>query len=229
MRLTLAAVIVSAAALLVVAAPPEEPKASPPAGTTGGGAAPGAAPAAAEVTEYLPHVRHSDPAKAGEAMMRSMNPGKPHEFLARFAGEWEGTLKIYMAGPGAPPAETRTSSSVKLILGGRFIQQTSRSDLMGMPYEHTGITGFSNDRNLFVGSWVNSMSTDIMSMTGSLDKEGKTLTMIGTMNEPTFGEIGKPAKFVWRWNDSGGYTFEAWEIIYGDEFKVVEATYTRKP
>lgn len=192
-----------------------------------GGAGGDAAPAQPDITEYLPHLRNMDPNAAMQRVMASMQPGKPHEFLAKLAGEWDVTMRMWGDGADQPPMESKGSASARMILGGRFLQYDTKCEIMGMTMEGTGLTGFSNDRNLFVGSWANNMSTDLIPLAGSLDREGKVLTLIGLMNEPATGELAKPAKFVYRITGPDSYSFEAWEIIHGDEWKVVESVHTR--
>lgn len=53
----------------------------------------------------------------------SMKPGKHHAMLDRFVGTWETTTRMYMGGPGAPPAESKGTSEFKWVLGKRFLLQ----------------------------------------------------------------------------------------------------------
>jgi hypothetical protein len=51
--------------------------------------------------------------------------------------------------------------------------------------------------------------------------------MFTHMDEPTTGEIGKTVKFVTRFVDDNTMVFEAWEVQYGNDFKVMEIEYKR--
>lgn len=161
-----------------------------------------------------------------EAWMKVMAVGEQHEWLAQFEGEWETVMRMWMV-PGAEPIEAEGKASNKMILGGRYLVENYSSDFMGMPFHGRGTTGFDNNRRLFVGSWIDNMNTGMSLHRGSLDPTGKILTMIGSMDEPTTGEIGKAIKYVTTVNSEDRHTFEAYEIIYGDPIKVFEMVYER--
>ncbi len=170
----------------------------------------------------------ADPQKAMEAWMASMQPGKPHEFLKQFVGEWNTTTRIWMAGPGSPPMESAGTASFSLVFGGRFLKQESTGQMMGMPMEGLGFTGYDNNRKLYFSSWIDSLSTGFYINSGNLDQTGTILTQFGTMDEPMTGEIGKMVKYVTRVADADTVVFEIQEVLYGDPFTVVQIEYKRK-
>jgi hypothetical protein len=66
-------------------------------------------------------------------------------------------------------------------------------------------------------------------MEGTMDKEGKTLTMWGKMDEPATGEKGKQVKYVTRVVDKDKHVFESYDVTsYGEKQPVMVITYTRK-
>ncbi len=162
-----------------------------------------------------------------QAWMKSMTPGPQHGWLKRFEGEWDVSFKMYMD-PSAPPMEAKAEISAKSILGGRFIEEAMTSSMMGMPWEGKGMTGYDNNRKMFVTTWADTMGTGIMRAYGNLDKTGKILTMVGQMDEPMTGEIGK--SYMMRTTVTGPdtHTFEVIEILYGEPFTVVKGEYVRK-
>lgn len=160
------------------------------------------------------------------AYMEASKPGAAHEFLALFAGEFDVTSKMWMD-PSAPPMESTARATSEMIMGGRYLKMHYAGDLMGMSFTGMGTTGYDNTRNLFVGTWIDSMSTGISLASGNLDQTGTVLTLVGTMDDPATGEHGKAYKQVLRWIDHDTHIFEMWEILYGEPFKVMELTYTR--
>lgn len=162
-----------------------------------------------------------------QAWMKSMTPGKHHEWLKRFEGDWEVSFKMYMD-PAAPPMEVDATIAARMILGGRFVREELSGSMMGMPWQGAGMTGYDNNRNLFVTTWADTMGTGIVKAYGNLDKSGKVLTMVGEMDEPMTGEIGKAYMMKTTITGPDSHTFEVIEILYGEPFTVVKGEYKRK-
>jgi hypothetical protein len=180
-----------------------------------------------------------DPAKMQEAManyMKSIKPSDKHKHLEQFVGDWETTTKMYMM-PGAPPTTTKGASHCELIHGGRFLKSEGTGmfkmpgpdgKMIEKPTTNLGLSGYDNNRKLYTMVWTDSMSTALMSASGSLSQDGKTMTMFGEMDEPMTGEVGKTVRYVTRFIDADHHTFEVSEVLYGEPFKVVEIEYVRK-
>lgn len=162
-----------------------------------------------------------------QAWMEAGTPGLAHEILAISAGEWDAVNRVWMA-PGAEPMESTASASMELVMDGRFVKTRYEGSIMGAPFTGMGLMGYDNTRKLFTSLWIDSMSTSMSMAYGSLDETGTILTFVGTMDEPTTGEIGKSYKQVLRMIDEDHSVFEMWEILYGEPFKVMEIEYTRK-
>ncbi len=162
-----------------------------------------------------------------QAWMEAGTPGLAHEILAMSEGEWDAVNRVWMA-PGAEPMESPASATMELIMDGRFVKTSYEGSIMGTPFTGMGLMGYDNTRKLFTSLWIDSMSTSMSTAYGSLDETGTILTFVGTMDEPTTGEIGKSYKQVLRMIDEDHSVFEMWEILYGEPFKVMEIEYTRK-
>ena len=178
---------------------------------------------------YIPERDVAQPTEA-EAMAcweQSATLGKPHLFLKPFVGTWDTKMRMWMD-PSAPPMEDAGTATFALVLGGRFVKQDFAGSMMGMPFEGVGYTGYDNMRKQYVSSWMDSMSTVMLTMQGNLDAKGNVLTQIGHMDEPTTGEINKAYKWVTTWVDDDTFTFGAYEILYGEGVKVFEIEYRRK-
>jgi hypothetical protein len=160
-----------------------------------------------------------------KAMMEAATPGKPHEILGNWVGEWTTKTQVY-PGPGAPAMESTGSASAQWTLGKRFVASIHKGNMMGMDYEGHGLDGYDNVKQCYVGTWTDSMSTAIISLTGQLSKDGKVLTMEGKMDEPATGEKGKPFKFISTFKSKDEIHFQIEDVKAG--FKMMEMTYTRK-
>jgi hypothetical protein len=106
-------------------------------------------------------------------------PGGPHKLFASLAGSWMTQTK-----PGKPPKESTGSAELKMLLGGRFLQQEFTGDMMGQPYSAFGINAYDNLRKKYVSTWIDNMSTGIFVMEGTASPDGKTITLSGQHEEP---------------------------------------------
>ena len=109
-----------------------------------------------------------------------------HAMLLKGVGEWEGTLTMFM--PGAPEEGTPCRESVTAI-GEFWTTSTFHCDLMGVPFVGTGVTGYDPDRKLFVGTWVDSMTTRLSVMEGTYDEARRALVMNYMGPDPMTGEL----------------------------------------
>lgn len=164
---------------------------------------------------------------AMQRWQETTRPGPAHEFLTQaFVGEWETQMKMWMD-PQGEPMTSKGSATVEELFDGRYIRETFKGEFMGQAFEGHSITGFDNNKKLFVTSWIDSMSTGIMEMKGSVSPDGKRLTFIGEMDEPMSGEMGKAFKLVITVDSADEHTMEMFEILYGDPIRMMEVRYTR--
>lgn len=159
----------------------------------------------------------------------SMTPGAEHKHLAYFVGSWTAEMKMWMGGPQAPPETVKGTSTLKAVLGGRFIQQEMKSTMMGQPYIGTGLLGYDNFKKAYVGSWVDNMSTAILTMEGSANADRTVYTLEGKSDDPATGQKDKIMRYVWRILDKKTHVFEIHDLaITTGNTKVIEITYKRK-
>jgi hypothetical protein len=161
--------------------------------------------------------------------MEAATPGEHHKALEHFIGKWDLTMKMWMEGPGKPPSETKGTSEVKWIMGGRYTLEEMKSQLMGMPHSGMGIVGYDNFKKQYVSFWIDNMSTAMFNSLGDFDASGKVLTALGKIDEPMTGEKDKTVKYVIQIVDKDKHVFSYYDLVgTGNEFKAVEITYTRK-
>src|SRR5437660_8467714 len=78
------------------------------------------------------------------AYAKHATPGEGHKKLEPLIGSWTFAGKFWMD-PSAPPTEGRGTAERKWILDGRFVQETVKGQMTGMPaFEGFAITGYDN-------------------------------------------------------------------------------------
>lgn len=160
--------------------------------------------------------------------MEVAGPKAEHEMLAKSAGEWNYTMTFWM-GPGAPPQEAKGLCVDKVINGGRVVESDMTGEMIGMPYEGHGHTGFDNFNKVYWTTWTDNMTTGMMYMEGTSTDGGKTIVFNTTMDEPVMGVKDKPVRFVSKWISDDEHVLESWdEVGTPQEFKAFEINYKRK-
>jgi hypothetical protein len=162
-----------------------------------------------------------------EMMAKAATPGPQHAMLTAMAGEWDQKVS-YQMDPAQPMQTAMASATVKAIMGGRYIQEESTGEMMGMPFNGMGITGYDNVTKKFVSTWIDNMGTGIMTSEGTADATGKIITWNGQMSDPMTGKVSK-SRMVATLTDDDHHTFEMFgKAPNGKEMKMMTIEYTRK-
>jgi hypothetical protein len=165
-------------------------------------------------------------AAAIAAWTKYMTPGEPHARLKAMVGEWKATSKSWSA-PGAPPSDSEGKTTLKMVLGGRYLRQKYEGTLMGRTFRGVGYTGYDNARQKYAAMWIDDMGTGMMITEGTWDDSTKTLTASGEV--PDFLSGGtKRLRTLLRFENENRILFE----IHGPgpggaEYKMIEVVYTR--
>jgi hypothetical protein len=221
-RITLKTLCLAVALAALVAAPAltayaDEPPAAKPAAAAGTAAPPaGAAPTAEEQ-------------KMMAAMMKAGTPGKPHQELAKQAGNWDLAVKAWMK-PGAPPQESKGTAERTMILGGRVLTEKVNGDPMGGmgPFEGFGLSGYDNVSGKYWGTWTDNMGTGVMMSTGTCSEKTSTCTFKGSYVDAVTKKT-KHNRMVDHWDGADKSVVTFYETgKNGKEAKTLEITYTRK-
>ena len=163
-----------------------------------------------------------------EAAMKAMSPGENHKHIARYAGDWTFTNKMWMD-PSQPPAESTGTMHGETILDGRYVQTVWKGNMMGMPFEGRGIDGYDNLAKQYVGSWIDNLGTGIIHFTGTCENGGKVCTMKGDMLDPMTGQKSY-MRTVTTWTDDKNFKFEMFGPLpdTGKEVKMMEMVLKKK-
>lgn len=157
---------------------------------------------------------------AQKAMTEYMTPGKMHDFLAKNAGEWKTTIKLWM-GPGTEPIVSEGTSVSEMILGGRYLQSKHSGTIMGMPMMGLGIDAYDNGKKIFVSTWYDNMGTGVMVLTGTYNEAAKTMSLSGVSYDPASGKDVK-VREVQKFVKDGHIIMEMYMGTDAGEFKSME-------
>jgi hypothetical protein len=169
--------------------------------------------AGAQQTQNAPVMTPEQKAEM-EAYMKAGTPGAPHKALASSAGDYDVKIRHWHQPDGPPMDETGTATR-SMALDGRVLVEQFKSAMMGMPYTGHGMTGFDNVTGKYWSTWNDSMSTGIMVSQGTWNDAVKKapvnarMTIRRTSPTTEVFELYAPGKD-------------------GQEFRMMEMTYTRK-
>ena len=105
------------------------------------------------------------------AQMPMPTPGPEHAIFKMDEGVWDATIEM-LPGPTSTGVETNTVGC-----GGLCLITDFKGALMpGMAFHGHGITAWDSTAKKYVGTWTDSMSGGLASMTGTYDAAAKTMT-----------------------------------------------------
>ncbi len=161
-----------------------------------------------------------------EAMMKAAQPGEAHKRLARLAGSWEMTIKMWMD-PSKPPTESKSTAESKMLMEGRYLEEKVTGDFGGMKFLGQGLTGYDNLQKKYTFVWIDNMGTGISTAIGSYDPDKKTFTYRGEEIDPLSGKTFK-TKTVTHLIDKDKYEMDMYKEVGGKEVQVMHIDSTRK-
>jgi hypothetical protein len=154
-------------------------------------------------------------------------PGPAHRAMQPLVGSWEVNARCFN-GPGGTPMESQGTSTVRWIMGERFLQEEFKGEFMGKSFQGLGLFGYDNVKQKYVSTWLDDMTTTIFVSEGTADADGKVFTFEGKMSDPMTGEKEKPTRCIVKVTDQNKHTFEMIDLSGGKETKMMEMTYTRR-
>lgn len=165
-----------------------------------------------------------------KSMMELGMPSAHHKVLDALIGEWNYTISYKMA-PDAPEQKSIGKSSNKWVMDGRFVQQDISGTMdMGdasQKFEGLGFIGHDNVKGTYVSSWIDNITTGIMTATGTYNMKTKTITENGTFSCPMIGGE-KKFKSELTFVDADTFTYTMYDTTGDTQFKSMDITYNRK-
>ena len=160
-----------------------------------------------------------------EMMQKAATPGDAHRKLEPMVGTFDAKVKMWMD-PSKPAEESTGVSENTWVLGNRFIETKHSGTFMGQPFSGIGYTGYDNVSKKYVGTWMDTASTGVMTSTGAM--AGNVMTATATMSDPMTGKTSN-ATMKTTVTDKDHHTMEMWGPgPDGKNYRMMEITYTRK-
>lgn len=161
------------------------------------------------------------------AQQEMPKPGKEHEALKVFEGDWTFEGKFYMD-PAQPPAEMKGTETSKMVMGGWYLNSDVKSTFMGAPFEGRWTMTYSLFKKKYQAGWIDSMMPHLFTSEGDVDATGKIFTLHGEGFDPATGKATKE-RWVMEVKDADNHAM----TFYGPgpdgkERKAGEITYKRK-
>jgi Protein of unknown function (DUF1579) len=158
-----------------------------------------------------------------------VKPTPEHERLAKEAGTWDATVKSYERGPDSEPVVSNGVEVIKVLPGGLWTLSEFDGKFGEMNFHGRGQSGYDPKKKKYIGTWVDSMSPEVMILEGEYDPKSEVLTMHSKGNDPT----GKPyeAKMTSKYesDDSRTFTMSMKNDETGGKFvKMMEISYKRR-
>jgi len=152
-----------------------------------------------------------------EAMAKAAEPGEPHRLLGRLEGTWRVQMRMTV---GGETIEGRGTALNEMVLGGRFLQSTFKGEMAGQNVIGMGFDGYDNQKQKYIGMWIDTNGTMMMTYEGDGDADGATRTLYGSYNDPASG-VEKQFKGVVKVLSTNRYTYEGWEKTADSDYQPV--------
>jgi hypothetical protein len=114
--------------------------------------------------------------KEGAGQHEMEKASKEHLALKDGVGTWDYVMK-FREGPDKPEQEVKGIQTVTQVGDFWIVFDIKTDNMMGMPWHGHGTVGYDPKKKKYVGTFVESMSSDRMLGEGTMDAAGKVLTM----------------------------------------------------
>jgi len=114
---------------------------------------------------------------AGAQQKDLPRPGKQHEALKQFEGTWDAVAK-FQGEPGKPAMESKGTEIATFGMGGFWLTYEYKGEMNGQPFSGHGAMGYDQQKQKYVGVWLDSMKSGMFHSEGTADAEYKKFTMI---------------------------------------------------
>lgn len=149
---------------------------------------------------------------------------KQHAMVTQSAGQWAGTITIH--NPQMPePIVSDCTESVHSI-GELWTVSDFKSSIMGMNFHGSSTFGYDVEKKKFVGTWVDSMTTQITAMEGVYNEERGGIVLDYTSKDPMTG-AEQDARMVIQ-SDKNSTHSSFYIVNDGEETLTMEIEMTRQ-
>jgi hypothetical protein len=153
-------------------------------------------------------------------------PGAAHHVLDQKTGNWNLAVTMFMA-PGAEPIRSTGTCELKWILDDRYVQDITTGEAAGQQFHGQGVIGFDNIKKKYVSTWIDNMSTGVMTGEGTYDASRKLFTYTTYQPDVVSGSYTK-GRATERFIDKDHWVMQSFvPDANGDEYMSMEIHYTR--
>lgn len=165
-----------------------------------------------------------DPEAMMQMWQKAMTPSTGHQWLEPMVGSFHARTTFTMM-KGGEPSVSEGSSENRWVLGGRYLEQVYRGTSMGMPFEGIGFTGYENAKKRYVGTWMDTFSTGLMSSIGVGKPSARGMEFEAMAHDPS----GRVQKFLCKIiiQDHDHHSYEMW-AKGPQRFRSMLVEYTRR-
>lgn len=157
-------------------------------------------------------------------------PTAEHKLLAKDVGTWDATVKSWMSGPDSEPSVSKGVEVDKLLPGGLWLTNDFEGEFGGMAFHGHGVSGYDTQKKKYVGMWVDSLATSIMTMEGAYDAGTHTVTMYGKGTDMAGKPYESKSTTKYASDDERVFTMSIKsDDTKGEYMKMMEITYKRRP
>ena len=153
--------------------------------------------------------------------------GPEHKLLESFVGTWDAKVKYYIN--PAKPLESSGVMTRTMILDGNYLQESFKGEFVGKSFAGLAIIGYDYNKDKFMTTWCDSMSTSMRITRGRYDAKKKAIVSIGEEFEPNSKKMMK-VRDVLKIISADEQVLEMYGLPDGaeKEFKMMEVHYTRR-
>jgi len=161
------------------------------------------------------------------AYAQAATPNEYHEQLCETVGHWTFEATTHLG----PVSETsKGTAEFEALLGGRYVMQRTKGEMLRGEFEGLGINGYDNVAREFFTFWIDSWSTGIYVLRGPAPKEGEPLVLKGEACD-AMSPKGRPWRMVQTWPSADEFKVEVFDTIPQDgvptDMKVADLHYVR--
>ena len=164
------------------------------------------------------------PEEKMKAWMDLGKPGPEHAEMKKMVGEWECTVKSWMA-PNTPPVVSKGKSTFKMANGGLMLRQDFQGNMGGMPFTGVGYTAFNKATGKYEATWMDSMASGILFLNGTVKEKNKLIEYKCIQYGPGGQKI--QLRYELSMVDDDTQLFKMWSNDGRGEHQALEMTYKR--